>query len=156
MKENIKLEKYELYKLIDCLPMPMITDEDLEKEIKEGRKLILFGKERKVEQVPENIQDVKEILDKAKIKYELFYVNDKDYRWTINDKVKILRAIVIRFKTKFDDVYTEYSVTIDNNNRIVIHKYKYEGSESIRMQLSTMEQVWNMFVNLYKDVVKEK
>lgn len=103
---------------------------------------------QKIEQVPENIQDVKEILDKAKIKYELFYVNDKDYRWTINDKVKILRAIVIRFKTKFDDVYTEYSVTIDNNNRIVIHKYKYEGSESIRMQLSTTNQCWQIIKNL--------
>ena len=106
--------------------------------------------------VPNNIEDVKEILDKAKIKHELFYVNDKDYKWTINDKVKILRAIVIRFKTKFDDVYTEYSVTIDNDNRIVIHKYKYEGSESITMELSTMEQIWNMFANIYKDVLGEK
>lgn len=110
---------------------------------------------KKVEQVPENIEDVKEILEESKIKHELFYVNDKDYRWTINDKVKILRAIVIRFKTKFDDVYTEYSVTIDNDNRIVIHKYKYEGSESITMKLSTMEQIWNMFANIYKDVLGE-
>lgn len=109
-----------------------------------------------IEQSPNNIEDVKRILDESKIKHELFYVNDKDYRWTINDKVKILRAIVIRFKTKFDDVYTEYSVTIDNDNRIVIHKYKYEGSESITMKLSTMEQIWNMFANIYKDVLGEE
>ena len=62
MKERIVLEKHEMYKLLDCLPMPMITDEDLEKEIKEGRKLILFGKERKTEQVPETYEELKELV----------------------------------------------------------------------------------------------
>lgn len=46
--------------------MPMITDEDLEKEIKEGRKLILFGKERKVEQVPETFEEIKQLLHNDK------------------------------------------------------------------------------------------
>lgn len=62
MKEIIVLKKHELYKLLDCL-LPMITDEDLEKEIKEGRKLILFGKERKVEKVPENWEELKELCE---------------------------------------------------------------------------------------------
>ena len=64
MKEIIVIKKHELYTLLDCLPMPMITDEDLEKEIKEGRKLILFGKERKVEQVPETYEELKELVNK--------------------------------------------------------------------------------------------
>ena len=63
MKEITVIEKHELYKLLDCLPMPMLTDEDIEKEIKEGRKLILFGKERKVEQVPETWEELKELCE---------------------------------------------------------------------------------------------
>lgn len=84
MKEKIKLEKHELYKLIDCLPMPMITDEDLEKEIKEGRKIVLFGKERKVEQVPETWEDVKQLtkehIEKLKLNKDVWEIDiQKDY-----------------------------------------------------------------------------
>lgn len=63
MKEIIVIKKHELYTLLDCLPMPMITDEDLEKEIKEGRKIVLFGKERKAEKVPESWEELKELCE---------------------------------------------------------------------------------------------
>lgn len=111
---------------------------------------------QKVEEVPESIEDVKNLLDKLKIDYESVYVNDKDFRWTTKDKVKVLRAINIEFKTKFDDSFTQNNITISNYNDITVRKYKYKGQEFITMQLSTMEQVWNIFVNLYKDVAKEK
>jgi hypothetical protein len=104
-------------------------------------------------QVPQNIEDVKELLHDLKIKHKLFYVNDKDYKWTKEDKVKILRAIVIKFKTKFNDNFTNYTITIDNKNHIIIDKREYEGIESVIIELSTMAQAWFIFTNIYKDVV---
>lgn len=47
---------------------------------------------KKIEQVPETLEDIKDLLDKLKIEHESIYVNDKDVRWTKKDKIKILRA----------------------------------------------------------------
>ena len=74
MKEIIVIKKHELYTLLDCLPMPMITDEDLEKEIKEGRKIVLFGKERKAEKVPESWEELKELCEELEGK-NVFIIN---------------------------------------------------------------------------------
>lgn len=74
MKEIIVFKKHELYKLLDCLPMPMITDEDLEKQIKEGRKIVLFGKERKTEKIPESWKELKELCKEIEVDAEEDYI----------------------------------------------------------------------------------
>lgn len=107
------------------------------------------------EQIPENIEDVKVLLDELKIKYTTYYTNEKDFVWTAEDKVKILRAINIEFKTKFCGEFSAYSCCIGNKNDITIRKYKYQGQELVSISFSTMEQVWNMFKNIYKDVKEE-
>lgn len=100
------------------------------------------------EQVPENIEDIKTLLDNLKIVHKTFYTNEKDYKWTEKDKVKILRAIVIRLKLKDDGEFNENTITIDNENRISIEKFMFEGREFVDLQLSTTNQCWQIIKNL--------
>ena len=102
----------------------------------------------KKEQVPENIEDIKTLLDNLKIVHKTFYTNEKDYKWTEKDKVKILRAIVIRLKLKDDGEFNENTITIDNENRISIEKFMFEGREFVDLQLSTTNQCWQIIKNL--------
>ena len=76
MKERVVLEKHELYKLLDCLPMQMVTDEDLKKE----RKIVLFGKEYKIEKVPETWEDLKDLCKgiKEKLNKEIWKIKIED------------------------------------------------------------------------------
>lgn len=110
----------------------------------------------KVLEVPETFEDIKDLLDELKIEHESVYVNDKDFRWTIKDKNKILRAINIKIQMNYCYPLTDIAITINNCNEIVIRKYKYDGQEYIRFQFSTIKQVWNIFINIYKDAIKEK
>lgn len=107
------------------------------------------------EQVPETLEDIKDLLDELKIEHESVYVNDKDFKWTIKDKIKILRAINIKFKMNYCYPLTDIGITINECNEIIIRKYRYDGQEYIRLQFSTKEQVWNIFINIYKDAIKE-
>lgn len=100
------------------------------------------------EQVPENIEDIKTLLDNLKIVHKTFYTNEKDYKWTEKDKVKNLRAIVIRLKLKDDGEFNENTITIDNENRISIEKFMFEGREFVDLQLSTINQCWQIIKNL--------
>lgn len=103
---------------------------------------------QKIEQVPENIEDIKTLLDNLKIVHKTFYTNEKDYKWTEKDKVKILRAIVIRLKLKDDGEFNENTITIDNENRISIEKFMFEGREFVDLKLSTTNQCWQIIKNL--------
>ena len=80
--------------------------------------------------------------------HKTFYTNEKDYKWTEKDKVKILRAIVIRLKLKDDGEFNENTITIDNENRISIEKFMFEGREFVDLQLSTTNQCWQIIKNL--------
>lgn len=100
------------------------------------------------EQVPENIEDIKTLLDNLKIVHKTFYTNEKDYNWTEKDKVKILRAIVIRLKLKDDGEFNENTITIDNENRISIEKIMFESREFIVLHLSTTNQCWQIIKGL--------
>jgi hypothetical protein len=110
--------------------------------------IVLEDKKKKTEQVPENIEDIKTLLDNLKIVHKTFYTNEKDYKWTEKDKVKILRAIVIRLKLKDDGEFNENTITIDNENRISIEKFMFEGREFVDLQLSTTNQCWQIIKNL--------
>lgn len=50
---------------------------------------------------------------------------------------------------------TDITITINDCNEIGIRKYKYDGQEYMMLQFSTTEQVWNIFINIYKDAIKE-
>ena len=102
----------------------------------------------KFEKVPENIEDIKTLLDNLKIVHKTFYTNEKDYNWTEKDKVKILRAIVIRLKLKDDGEFTKNTITIDNENRISIEKIMFESREFIVLHLSTTNQCWQIIKGL--------
>lgn len=103
---------------------------------------------QKVEQVPENIEEVKTLLDNLKIVHTTFYTNEEDYKWTEKDKVKILRAIIIRLKLKDDGEFNKSTITIDNENRISIEKFMFEGREFVDLQLSTTNQCWQIIKSL--------
>ena len=118
---------------------------DMKAGVVENDKLFIC---QKVEQVPENIEDIKTLLDKLKIVHKAFYTNEEDYKWTEKDKVKILRAIVIRLKLKDDGEFNENTITIDNENRISIEKFMFEGREFVDLQLSTTNQCWQIIKSL--------
>lgn len=104
--------------------------------------------------IPETLEDIKDLLDELKIEHESIYVNDKNFKWTKKDKIKILRAINIKFKMNYCYPLTDIGITIDDCNEIAIRKCRYDGQEYMKMQFSTKEQVWNIFINIYKDAIK--
>lgn len=120
MKERIVLEKHELYKLLDCLPMPMITDKDLEKQIKEGRKIVLFGKERKAEQVPETYEELRSLCIEISTKEDHIHIfND----WGTNNEFLMTHSL------KF---YPDGTICVNGDNEFIIAKNK------------TVAEMWNI------------
>lgn len=86
MKKRIVLEKHELYKLLDCLPMQMVIDEDIKKE----RTILLFGKERKVEQVPETYEELRSLCIDVSTTGNIVYIfND----WGTNNEYLMTHSL---------------------------------------------------------------
>ena len=112
MKEIIELEKTELYKLLDCLSIPMFTNEDL----KETRKTVLFGKERKTEQIPETYEELRSLCIDISTKGNMIYIFSE---WN-NPNKEFLQVRTLRFypdgtiRNDYDDKNNEPYIIVKN------------------------------------------
>lgn len=157
MEEIVLIKDKEVREICeDCIMSENCKNKDTYKQARCCFNFRFIPANIQIEKQPENIEDVKVLLDEGKIKYTTYYTNEKDFAWKVGDKEKILRAINIEFKTKFCGEFSAYGCCIGNKNDITIRKYKYQGQEFVTMQFSTMEQVWDIFKNIYKDVNKEQ